>query len=358
MGSTDDRYARHERLGAIGVEGQARLKGAHVMVIGLGALGCVSADQLARAGVGTLTVVDRDVVERSNLHRQPLYVDEHAEKRAPKAVAAGARLRAANPDITVHAEIADFTPGNALDLIEHTFRLPDVLVDGTDNFQTRYLINDCAVKLGIPYVYGGAIGTSGSVGVVRPGRGACLRCVAPTPPPVGSQPTCESAGVLAPVSAVVGSMQAIEAVRLIVDPDDPWVGPLVTFDGWTRRRSEIDLEAAHDPGCVCCVEGRFEFLDDMSAEPTTLCGRNAVQIAPAVAGTVDLGRVHETLSGAVVPGDPGPERHEYMVRAAIEHPGQAGATIELTCFLDGRAIVEGTADAAVARSVYARYIGT
>ena len=216
-GNTTGRYARQARVSTIGEDGQARIARSHAMIVGVGALGCVSADLLARAGVGTITLVDRDLVEVSNLHRQTLYTQADAEAHTPKAVAAKARLEAVNPEITVHAHIADFSAANAEDLLEHGWALPDVLIDGSDNFETRYLINDLAVKDGIPYVYGGAIGTAGSTAVfVGPGGSRpCLRCVFKDPPAPGSQPTCESAGVLGPVSAIVGAAQAGEAIKIL-----------------------------------------------------------------------------------------------------------------------------------------------
>lgn len=322
------------------------------MIVGVGALGCVSADLLARAGVGTITLVDRDLVEVSNLHRQTLYTQADAEAHTPKAVAAKARLEAVNPEITVHAHIADFSAANAEDLLEHGWALPDVLIDGSDNFETRYLINDLAVKDGIPYVYGGAIGTAGSTAVfVGPGGSRpCLRCVFKDPPAPGSQPTCESAGVLGPVSAIVGAAQAGEAIKILSGDAGSVSSTMLRFDLWRNERVRVDLSGAKSSECPCCGSGSFEFLESESVPPTVLCGRNAVQIAPVSGVRIDLDRVRETLAhGADV------DRKPYMVRAGVEHSGQR---LELTCFEDGRAIVEGTDDPGLARSVYDRYIGS
>lgn len=345
-----DRYTRQTRARAIGPEGQAKLATSHALIVGVGALGCVSADLLTRAGVGQLTIIDRDLVERTNLHRQPLFTDQDAQHRAPKAIAAKARLSQANPDVTIHAHIADFTPSNAEDIIEHTWDLPHVLIDGTDNFETRYLINDCAVKLGIPYIYGGAIASAGSVAAFLPSDGPCLRCLHPDPPAPGSQPTCETAGVVNAVSSLVASAQAAEALKILTGQTDKVLRSMLHFDLWEGTRTRIDLTNARDPSCVCCAQQRFEFLDTPSREPQALCGRNAVQIAPGSTTTIDLTRLASTMGSAT-----DVQVRDYMVRAPIDHAGQ---TLELTCFADGRAIIEGTCDPAIARSVYARYIGS
>ncbi len=346
----NERYTRQTRARAIGPEGQAKLATSHALIVGVGALGCVSADLLTRAGVGQLTIIDRDLVERTNLHRQPLFTDQDAIERIPKAIAAKARLNAANPDVTIHAHIADFSPSNAEDLIEHTWDLPGVLIDGTDNFETRYLINDCAVKLGIPYIYGGAIASAGSVAAFLPSDGPCLRCLHPDPPAPGSQPTCETAGVVNAVSSLVASAQAAEALKVLMGQTDKVLRSMLHFDLWEGTRTRIDLTNARDPSCVCCTQKRFEFLDTPSREPQALCGRNAVQIAPGTTTTIDLTRLASTMGSAT-----DVQIMEYMVRAPIDHAGQI---LELTCFADGRAIIEGTCDPAVARSVYARYIGS
>ena len=336
------------RLDGIGPKGQDRLARSHALVVGVGALGCVSADLLARAGVGTLTIVDRDVVERSNLHRQPLYSDDDARRGVPKALAARDRLIAANPEVRIEARAEDFTPARARKWFSDGATRPDVLIDGTDNFETRYLLNDISVRFGIPYVYGGAIATRGSVGVFVPGMGACLRCVAPDPPAPGSQPTCESAGVLGTVTAIVGAMQAHEALTVLLGRMDRASRQLVAFDPWEGSRTSVDLTTAQDPECPCCSRRSFEFLDAQARIPEQLCGRRAVQIDPRILGGVDLGHVVASLGAS----DDG--IGDGYVRGAVDH---AGATLGVICFADGRAIIEGTDDPALARSVYARYIG-
>lgn len=341
-----NRYARQQRVGHVGAEGQKRLSQSHACIVGVGALGCVSADLLVRAGVGTVTIIDRDVVEMSNLHRQPLYCETDAAEKTPKAVAARERLVAANSGVTVHARIADFNAGNALDLIGK----PDVLIDGTDNFETRFLINDCSVKLGVPYVYGGAISTQGSAAVFMPGSdGPCLRCIQPSPPKVGTQPTCESAGVIGAVSSIIASYQAAEAMKILLGQQERVMGSMLSFDLWEGSRTRIDLSGARDPGCPCCGEGRFEFLETAGGEPQALCGQNAVQVTGG-GGMIDLRRLGASL------GESGRfEVKEYMIRGMVEHGGEV---YELTCFADGRAIIDGTVDLGVARAVYSRYIGS
>ncbi|MCA9302613.1 MAG: ThiF family adenylyltransferase [Phycisphaerales bacterium] len=343
------RYARQMILPGIGVDGQQRLADAHAMIVGVGALGCTSADLLVRAGVGRVTLIDRDLVERSNLHRQSLFTEQDASDRRPKAAAAEARLRFVNPDVRTIGVVADFNASNAEALIEDgEHGRPDVLVDGTDNFETRYLLNDCSVMLGIPYIYGGAVGTRGMAAAFRPGRTACLRCVFDEAPVPGSQPTCTTAGVLAPVSSIVASMQAAEAIKLLAGADEAVSTDLVILDGWKNTSSRIDLRGARDPDCPCCGRRVFPSLDAPGEPAVTLCGRNAVQIQPAGGRWVDLGAIGESLRthGEVSEAD-------GFVRGRLEDEGYA-----LTVFRDGRALIEGTEDIGVARAVYDRYIGT
>jgi len=340
-----NRYARQQRVGHVGSEGQKRLSEAHACIVGVGALGCVSADLLVRAGVGTVTIIDRDLVEMSNLHRQPLFCEADAVAKKPKAMAGRDRLLAVNSEVTVHAHIADFSSGNALELIGSNGK-PDVLIDGTDNFETRFLMNDCSVKLGVPYVYGGAISTQGSAAVFTPGDGPCLRCIQPNPPRAGTQPTCESAGVLAPVSSIIASYQAAEAMKILFGHDDRVMGSMLSFDLWEGSRTRIDLSSAKDPECPCCGQGRFEFLGAERQAPQALCGQNAVQVMGG-AGMIDLRQLGGALEGFEV--------KDYMIRGRVMH---GDLDIELTCFADGRAIIDGTSDLGVARAIYSRYIGS
>jgi len=341
----------------MGDEGQARLAASHALVVGLGALGCVSADLLARAGVGTLTLIDRDLVDRTNLHRQTLYTDDDARRRRPKALAARDRLALVNPGITIDARVMDCTPARARRLLHEIgseeIGPPRVIVDGTDNFETRYLLNDLAVRHAVPFVYGGAVGTSGRVGVFLPDRGPCLRCLAPDPPAPGSQPTCQSAGVIAPASAMVGAAQAGEALKILLGLSAQISREILGFDLWDNTRSGVAIDDARDPACPCCAGRTFAFLDARHDAPESLCGRDAIQLAPRGAAQLDLGRIAAAL-GVTDDTECGIEGGE-VVRGPVEH---AGAMLELIAFRDGRAIIEGTDDPALARSIYDRYIGT
>lgn len=325
----------------MGGDGQALLSRAHVVMIGCGALGCVSADLLARAGVGRLTLVDRDVVELVNLQRQTLF--DQSQIGLPKAEAAGARIAAVNDEVRVHSCVADVVASNAEELLigDGAMR-PAVLVDGTDNFEARFLLNDVSVKHDIPLVYGGGIGTEGAAGLFGVRGGPCLRCAFDGPPAPGSQPTCETAGVIGPATSAVGARQAVLAIQVIVD-SQVIGGRLERFDIWTGDHTRVTLP--RDPACPCCVSCRYEHLEsDGSPAEAVLCGRDAVQI-PA-SGMIDLEALAARLGGSFAAGP-------FMLRGKVE-----GERYELTVFGDGRTIVRGTRNVAEARSVHARYIGS
>lgn len=326
----------------VGAAGQARLGSAEVVVVGCGALGCGAADLLARAGVGRLILVDRDLVEWNNLHRQVLFSEADARAGTPKAIAAGERLSAVNSSVVVHAVVADLRATNVATLVPAHASL---VVDATDNFETRYLLNDLCVKRGLQLVYGGVIGVRGMQATFAPG-GPCLRCVFPEPPAPGSQQTCESAGVLGPAVAVVGAMQAAAALRVIIDGSAPRL--LHEWDVWRGTSRTIALgEPRAD--CPTCATGRFEFLDACHGEDAArVCGSDAVQVWPAPDARVDLGALAHRLSPhATVEVGP------VMVRAEIrDRPG-----VTLTVFADSRAIVRGAGGVDAARSLYARFVG-
>jgi molybdopterin/thiamine biosynthesis adenylyltransferase len=369
------RYHRQMLLPGIGEAGQRRLGASVALVVGAGALGTVVADLLARAGVGTLVIIDRDVVELTNLQRQTLYDESDAAAALPKATAAARKLGAVNSAIRVEPVVADLTPRTAERLtLAHG---PHVLLDCTDNFATRYLVNDLSVKHGIPLVYGGAVGTAGMAMKFLPGRTACLRCLFPEPPAPGSVPTCDTAGVLGPLTAMVGACQAADAIKVLVGASDRSAPRLIEFDVWENRRREVDLTHAREPGCPCCGARDFAFLDGRVALDTTvLCGRNSVQVTPPlelVRERLDLsalrarlaphGRFDVTpfyLRGTVgappaPPGNPAPASSP-AARAPDDADDHAGA-LTVTVFPDGRALIHGTTDPALARSVYARLIG-
>lgn len=350
------RFHRQMLVPAIGVDGQRKLADAHVALVGCGALGCTIADILCRAGVGRMTIIDRDVVEMTNLQRQTLYTEADAIAGTPKAEAAAARLRAVNSGCRVFAEASDLTAENAESLLGMEADRPAAVLDGTDNFGTRYLLNDVCVKHGVPLVYGGAVGTGGAHFTVIPGRTPCLRCLFPDPPAPGASPTCDTAGILASVSVTVAALQALDAIKLIVAGSDAIPQRLLSMDLWSGREHRLAVGDQRRADCPCCGRREFEFLaGNHEDDSRTLCGRGAVQVMPAGRGSeVDLAGLAERLRlhGDVVVG-------ASHVRAAIwQGNGSPGSKLDLTVFRDGRAIVGGVTDATLARSIYARYVGS
>ena len=337
-----ERYSRQILFGGIGEEGQRRVGAARVLVVGCGALGSAQVEMLARAGVGDLLIVDRDFVEESNLQRQTMFTERDARERTPKAVAAARRVAEINSDVECEAEVADVNQSNVERLVEGC----DVVLDGTDNFSTRFLLNDACVKHGVAWVYGAAVGSYGVTMTVRPGVTPCLRCVFPDEPAAGSAPTCDTAGVLLPIISVVAAVQASEALKLLTGNVESLHGGLMQFDVWRNEWRRIST-GARAPDCPACALRRFDALAAEAGDMTTvLCGRNAVQVSPQGTTSLDLDALAARLSGAgEVKSNP------YLVRL------RAG-DYELTVFGDARAIVRGTDDAALARSLYARYVGT
>ena len=334
------RYARQSVLGVIGDAGQEKLQAATVLVVGCGALGSTQAELMARAGVGRLILVDRDVLELHNLQRQLLFDEQDVRDRLPKAVAAARRLRAINAAITIEDVVADVTAGTIADLM----RPADLIIDGTDNFETRYLLNDAAVKEGKPYVYGGVLATEGAVMAVRPGRGPCLRCIFPDPPDARNLPTCETQGVLNTAVVWVAALQVTEMIKLLLHPagTDFKLHALDVWSGTARA-----FEARRDENCVCCGQRRYEFLSgERGSASTVFCGRNAVQVTPEQRSAPDFKKLGErlapfgsvTVNGLVLEFTFGDQR--------------------MIVFPDGRVLVIGTTDTAEARSLVARYIGS
>ncbi len=318
------------------------------MIVGVGALGCPCADLLARAGVGKLTLIDRDLVDITNLHRQTLYTDADARSNRPKAIAATDRLRAVNPDIDIHPVVADFNANDAEHLLKHErFGVPDILIDGADNFETRFILNDLSVKHAIPYIYAGAVGTKGMATVFLPPDSLCLRCLFPEPPPPGSQPTCETVGVFSPVSAIIASYQASEALKVLMGHESRAMRSLLEFDLWEGQRRRIDLSGSKDPVCRCCAQRRFEFLDRDDEDTVSICGKDAIQVNPRSRQRLDLDQIQSSLS-----------THGHFTNFGVLVKGTLrDEPYTLSVFHDGRAIIEGITDPALARSVYARYIG-
>ena len=334
------RYARQTILPQIGEEGQHRLLASTVAIIGCGATGTVIANHLARAGVGTLRVVDRDWVEWNNLQRQLLFDESDARDGVPKAVAAERRLRAVNSEIRIDGVVADLNAGNVEELIGDC----DLVMDGTDNFEARYVVNDACVKLGKPWVYTGAVATYGMTLLIRPGVTPCLRCTFPDPPPAGTSATCDTTGVLGPAVSVIASYAATEAMKWLVGATDAVAGELVQLDVWELTWHRFKIGRVQE--CPCCALREFPFLEPASGSyATSLCGRNAVQISLSRPAQLDLPQLAERLRPfGVVTVNP------FLLKAQIgEH--------QLTIFPDGRTIVQGTTDPALARSLYARYVG-
>jgi len=337
------RYLRQVRYAPLGEDGQRRLMQGRALVCGCGALGSMLANTLVRAGVGHVRIVDRDFVEVSNLHRQVLFDEEDAAAAMPKAVAAAEKLQRINSTVQIEPVVADVAPGNIVDLC----RGVDVIVDGTDNFQTRFLVNDAAVHLGIPWVYGGCVGAEGQAMTILPRETACLRCLMPECPAPGSTPTCDTAGVLAPIVGVIASLEAIEALKILSGRRQAVSRSLTVVELWDNRIREVDLSSLRDQvDCPACRRGDLAWLSGKEVDRTAvLCGRNAVQLSHP-GRSVSLTELATRLErvGRVT-------HNPFLLRLEVDR-------YQITVFPDARAIVSGTDDPAEARTVYARYIGT
>ena len=338
---TTDRYSRQILFSGIGREGQSRLARSRILIVGCGALGTAQAESLARAGVGTLRIVDRDFIEFSNLQRQTMFTESDAAERLPKVVAAANHLCEINSDIALEPEIADVNYSN----IERLISDCDLVIDGTDNFATRYLINDACVKHGVNWIYGAAVGSYGVTMTIRPEQTPCLRCIFPEPPPAAGAPTCDTAGVIMPIINIVAATQVTEALKLLVGKIETLHGSLMQFDVWMNEWRRIAVGEAN-PDCVTCGQRKFETLETESAEfAAVLCGRHAVQISPSHPVRVDLSELRKRLSTA---GEV--KANDYLLRFRT-------GEFEMTVFQDARSIIRGTDDIATARSLYAKYVG-
>ena len=363
------RHHRQMLLPGIGESGQAAIAATHVLVVGCGALGSVVTDQLARAGVGELTLLDRDVVEATNLQRQTLYIERDVTSGTPKAEAAARRVREIDGSLIVHPVVEHLGTENVIELL----RGVDLVIDGLDNFPTRYLLNDACVREGVPWIYGGAVATGGmSMPILPTGRSAasardaaitwnedastpCLRCIFPEAPPPGSTPTCDTAGVLAAAVATVSSHQVAQAIKLMVGAIDALDRDLVSWDLWANTQRRMTLDSARRVDCPCCAQRLFPHLEAASEEQAvTLCGRNAVQIVPGGGSvTLDLAELAQRLQphGDFLLGN-------GTLRGTIRGlEGDSGEAVELMIFPDGRAIITGSPEPEFARSTYARFIG-
>jgi adenylyltransferase/sulfurtransferase len=337
----NDRYSRQILFPEIERDGQKKLAESSVLIIGCGALGAAHAETLARAGVGKLKIVDRDFVEFSNLQRQSLFSEKDAIERLPKAVAAKNRLREVNSEIEVEAIVADVNHSNIDDLVKDC----KLILDGTDNFQTRYLINDACVKHKKTWIYGAAVSSYGVTMTIIPKVSPCLRCVFEEIPGAGSSPTCDTAGVIQPIINIVSSVQTTEALKILIGKTESLHQSLMQIDVWQNDWRKIKL-GAPNADCKTCGQRNFEFLEAENAEfSAVLCGRDAVQISPPAQANIDLPALAQKLEtfGEV-------KQNEYLVRLKYDN-------FELTVFRDARAIIRGTGDVSAARSIYARLIG-
>jgi molybdopterin-synthase adenylyltransferase len=337
----DDRYSRQVLFGGIGEQGQRRLLAARVLIVGCGALGSAHAESLARAGVGHLRIVDRDFVEPSNLQRQTMFTESDAEKRLPKAIAAANHLREINSEIEVEPHIIDVNHSSIERLLEDC----EVVVDGTDNFATRYLINDACVKHSTNWIYGAAVGSYGVTMTIRPHQTACLRCLFEEAPPAASAPTCDTSGVIMPIINIVSAVQVAEALKLITGQLEALHGSLMQFDVWQNEWRSIGT-GSRRAGCPTCGLALYETLSQAQEGAAVLCGRDAIQISPSQPARINFSTLAERLRrlGEV-------KFNEYLLRFKTEE-------FELTVFQDARSIIRGTDEIAIARSLYAKYIGT
>jgi adenylyltransferase/sulfurtransferase len=335
-----ERYVRQIVFSELGGEGQRALLDGSATLVGCGALGTSIANLIVRAGVGRLVIADRDFVELNNLQRQTLFDETHLARDLPKAVAAAERLRAINSQVEIEPHVTDVNPGNVESLVAGA----DLVLDGTDNFEARYLINDICVKLGVPWVYAAVIGSSGMTATIVPGETACLRCLFPNPPAPGSVPTCETAGILGSVVQMVAAIAVTEGIKLLTGRGALNRG-LIAVDVWDHTY-EVFESAGRRPDCPACGQERFEFLNaKVGSRTASLCGRNAVQISVPDAGPLDLQEMARRLApvGQV-------SANEYLLRLTVDD-------YQITLFPDARAIVKGTGDEAVARTLYSKYVG-
>ena len=336
----NDRYSRQILFSGIGEEGQRRLLAARVLVVGCGALGSAHAESLARAGAGHLRIVDRDFVEPSNLQRQTMFTESDAEQRLPKAIAAANHLRQINSEIEIEPHVIDINYSSVERLLEGC----DVVIDGTDNFATRYLINDACVKHDLTWIYGAAVGSYGVTMTIRPHKTPCLRCVFEETPAAASAPTCDTSGVIMPIINVVSAVQVSEVLKLVAGRLEDLHGSLMQFDVWQNEWRRINPGAPR-ADCPTCALGKYETLSQAAEGAAVLCGRDAVQISPSHPTRINFSSLAEKLRRA---GEV--KFNEYLLRFRT-------GNYELTVFQDARSIIRGTDEISLARSLYAKYIG-
>jgi molybdopterin-synthase adenylyltransferase len=340
-----ERYSRQTRFAPLGESGQRRLLDSCVLLVGCGALGSVLAETLTRAGVGHLRIVDRDFVETTNLQRQVLFDEDDVASQLPKAIAAVEKLKRINSGVDLEAVVADVDQRNVRQLASGA----NLILDGTDNFETRFLINDLSLETGIPWIYGGCIGSHGQVLAVLPGQTACLRCVIESPPEAGTTETCETAGILGPTVSVIASWQAILALKILSGHRDQVPPVLTVIDLWDHTFRTLDVSDLRARGdCPACHRGERLWLSgDRGSRSSVLCGRNSVQVLPSQPTNLSLDELvakwhgHGTIT-----------RNPYLARLSLD-----ASELELTVFRDGRAIVRGTEEISAGKAIYAKYVG-
>lgn len=338
-----ERYSRQILFSNIGQVGQGKLAISRVAIVGAGALGTVIANHLTRSGVGFIRLIDRDFVEKSNLQRQMLYDENDALENKPKAVAAFEKLIKINSSIEIEPVVTDIHAWNAEELLTDV----NVIIDGTDNFITRYIINDISIKYNIPWVHGAAVRSRGMFAVFTPNRGPCYRCLFPNPPQ-GQSETCDRVGVISAVTHLVGSFEATEAIKLLLNDEKNRNPNLEQFDIWLNDEMKMDISNSKNPECPACSKLKFEFLnaefhDD---EYVALCGRNAVQITPRKEQKVDLEKAKQSLLkiGTV-------EQNPFLLKCYIDD-------MTIILFNNGRVMIQGIDDITKAKIIYAKYIGS
>lgn len=340
----NERYSRQVRFSPIGAAGQERIERSRVAIVGMGALGTVLANHMVRAGCGFVRLIDRDFVEMSNLQRQMLFKESDALRSMPKAIAAANHLHEVNPDPVLEPHVIDMNPLSAESLLSDV----DLILDGTDNFAVRFLVNDVSVKHRIPWIYGGAVSSRGVMLTVIPEVTPCLRCLFRQPPEAGAAETCETAGVISPIVDVVASYQSAEALKLLVGDRNQLNPKMVHWDLWSNQFSSMDLSKARKTDCPACAHRQFDYLDDYAdgGMLQTLCGRNSIQIQPLRAASFDLKQWAERLAtaGRI-------ESNAFLLKLHLSDEQR------IVLFPDGRTIIQGTDDPVQAKSLYTRYIG-
>lgn len=337
--SISERYSRQVRFFGIGEAGQKKLLQAKTAIIGMGALGTVIANNLIRSGVGYVKIIDRDFIEKSNLQRQVLYNEDDIKKGLPKAVAAAEHLKRVNSEVTIEPVVADVNAGNITNLIKDV----DLIIDGSDNFEVRFLINDASIKQNIPWIYGGALGSYGVTMNIIPGKTPCFRCLVDKMPSAGAHDTCSTAGVLNMITGIIANYESVEALKILLDSSSIRTGVLF-IDIWDNVIETFEIK--NNLKCKACVERDYEFLNrKFSSYASSLCGQNAIQIIPAAEGNLDFKVIYDKLKKA---GD---------VTCSKFFLSFKKGDVEFTLFSDGRAIIKNVTEERAARAVYAEYIG-